>query len=142
MNTPKVRLRTGYRAKLPLDADLGEPLVALDTGELFIGQGTGKGLVKVGVRTKYNFSGFAQVLSFIRGTSVQSLPVGCSKVMIMSNIDCNIAWGNNPVATINSTALQSRQSYILTVGAGNKIAILPITIAAIPTTYFYINELL
>ena len=138
---PKILMRVGYRANLPSSAALGEPLVTLDTGRLYIGQGPGKKLVRVGVRTKYNFSGIGYTLAFIKGTSVQSLPMGSSKIMIMSNIDCNIAWGNNPVATASCTAIQSRQPYILTVGAGNKIAILPITISAIPTTYFYINEL-
>jgi hypothetical protein len=142
MINPIFKVKTGYRSTLPKEAERGLTFVTLDTGKLYIGQGLGKGLVKIGVRTKYNFSGIAQILTFIRGTSVQSLPVGCSKIMISSNIDCNIAWGPSPVATATSTAIQSRQPYILTVGAGNKIAILPITLTTIPTTYFYMNELL
>ena len=93
-------------------------------------------------QSNYDFSGVGRIIVFIRGTSVQSLPVGSNRVLVMSNIDCNVAWGANPVATTSSTILQSRQPYILTVGVGNKIAILPITLTAIPTTYFYINELL
>ena len=137
----KFKIGLGYKSALPKEAEFGIALATLDTGELFFGQGLGKKLVRVGMRTKYNFSGIGYTLAFIKGTSVQSLPMGSSKIMIMSNIDCNISWGANPTATTNCTAIQSRQSYILTVGVGNKIAILPITIAAIPTTYFYINEL-
>jgi hypothetical protein len=139
---PKVLIRVGYRATLPHSADLGELLATRDTAELFVGQGAGKALVKIGVRTKYNFSGIGYRMTFINGTSVQSPVVGTSKVMVSSNVDCHIAWGPNPVATTSCTAILSRTPYMLTVGAGNKIAILPIVIGSLPTTYFYVNELL
>ena len=44
---PKIKLLRGLKADLPGEALSGEPLVTLDTGELFIGQGVGQPLLKI-----------------------------------------------------------------------------------------------
>ena len=44
---PDLRLKGGLKANLPVDAPARQPLVTTDSGELFIGQGTGQPLLKV-----------------------------------------------------------------------------------------------
>lgn len=43
-----VRVKRGYKDRLPRQAKLGEPLFVVDTDELFIGKGEGHTPVKIG----------------------------------------------------------------------------------------------
>jgi len=89
-----------------------------------------------------SYSGIGQRLTFST-VSVRSATIGSAYVMIISNIDCNIAVGLNPVATATTTIIPSRTMIVLRVGVGNKIAILPIVVGSLlGTTFFYVNELL
>ena len=89
-----------------------------------------------------SYSGVGQRLTFST-VSVRSAAIGSAYVMIISNIDCNVAVGLNPVATATTTIIPSRTMIVLRVGVGNKIAILPIVVGPLlGTTFFYVNELL
>jgi hypothetical protein len=43
-----IKFKRGNAANLPVEANSGEPVVALDTGDLYVGQGTGFPLKKIG----------------------------------------------------------------------------------------------
>ena len=44
---PAIRFKRCYSNNKPADAALGEPILIIDTGELYIGQGTGIPLKKI-----------------------------------------------------------------------------------------------